>query len=138
MIWAVLDTNTLVSGMGWNGPPSEVVDLALGGRFTLITSRPLLDELGTTLQKPKLVPYFPDPLSIVLLVEALSVMVEPSTVLHVITDDPADDRVLEAASEGHADYIVSGDKHLRDLGQFDGMPILRPRDFLDLLLGRDR
>lgn len=136
MIWAVLDTNTLVSGMGWDGRPSEVVDLALRGRFTLITSRPLLDELGATLQKPKLEPYFPDPLSIVLLVEALAVLVEPTTVLNVIRDDPDDNRVLEAAGEGHADYVVSSDKHLCDLRQFDGMPILRPRDFLDLLQGR--
>jgi putative PIN family toxin of toxin-antitoxin system len=119
--------------MGWDGPPSEVVNLATGGRFMLITSRPLLDELACVIQYPRLADYFPDPLSIVLLVEALAVMVEPITMLEVIDDDPDDNRVLEAAQAGHADYIVSGDKHLRDLGSFDGTQIVRPAAFLEIV-----
>jgi uncharacterized protein len=132
LIWAVLDTNTLVSGMGWGGPPSRVVDLALEGRFTLVTSRPLLDELLTVIGRSKLAKHFPDPLSVVRLVEAMAVVVEPTTVVNVILDDPADNRVLEAAQAGHADYIVSGDKHLLDLGTFGAMPVVRAPAFLEL------
>ena len=132
MIWAVLDTNTLVSGLGWYGAPSRVVDLAVRGRFILISSRPLLDELAEVIQRPKLAAHFPDPLSHVLLIETMAVLVEPTAKLEVIAQDPDDNRVLEAAQAGHADYIVSGDAHLLDLGLFDGMKILRPHEFLEL------
>ncbi len=132
MIWAVLDTNTLVSGLGWAGPPSEVIDLAIDGLFTILISRPLVDELADVIQRPKLALHFTDPLSLVLLIEAMAVLVEPTETLDVVKNDPDDNRVLEAAQAGRADYIVSGDSDLCDLGTFEGMPILRPSAFLKL------
>jgi predicted nucleic acid-binding protein len=36
------------------------------------------------------------------------------------------------AQAGHADYIVSGDKHLLDLATFDAMPVVRATAFLEL------
>jgi len=41
----VADTNTLVSGFGWGGPPGQVVDTVLSGQVTLATSPALLGEL---------------------------------------------------------------------------------------------
>ena len=45
--------------------------------------------------------------------------------------DPDDDRVLECAVAGRADYIVSGDRHLLKLGSYDDIPILTVRQFLN-------
>jgi len=53
--------------------------------------------------------------------------------LAIIKDDPDDDRVLECAVAGHADYIVSGDRHLLKLGSYDSIPILTVRQFLDTI-----
>ena len=50
-----------------------------------------------------------------------------------VSRDPDDDRVLEAAQAGHADFIVSGDRDLLDLREFVGIPILTPTGFLTLL-----
>jgi predicted nucleic acid-binding protein len=50
-----------------------------------------------------------------------------------ITDDPDDNRILEAALAAKADAIVSGDKHLLDLGTWNGIPILSLADFLSRL-----
>jgi putative PIN family toxin of toxin-antitoxin system len=58
---AVLDTNVLVSGLGWSGPSARIVDAVLVGRCTLITSAPLLDELRRVLAYPKLAAVFPEP-----------------------------------------------------------------------------
>jgi predicted nucleic acid-binding protein len=60
-------------------------------------------------------------------------VVSPQTRITRITEDPTDNRVLEAAVEGQADYIVSGDGHLLDLREHDGIPIVTPRDFLAIL-----
>ena len=54
----------------------------------------------------------------------------PSCPVAAITDDPNDNRILEAALAAKADAIVSGDKHLLDLGTWNGIPILSPADFL--------
>src|SRR5436190_771346 len=53
-------------------------------------------------------------------------LVAPEVVLQVIRDDPTDDRFLECAVTGGADYIVSGDTHLLRLGEYAGIQILSP------------
>ncbi|MGH3368413.1 MAG: putative toxin-antitoxin system toxin component, PIN family [Nocardioidaceae bacterium] len=133
MIWAVIDTNTLVSGMGWGGAPGRVVDLALAGRFVMVSSRPLLDELARVLERPKLAGVFAKPAEIVRLVEAASVVVEPTKALEIVAADPSDDRVLEAADAARADFIITGDHHLLELEDFRGTRIIRPRGFLEAL-----
>lgn len=58
-------------------------------------------------------------------------MAEPRIVLDVIPDDPDDNRVLECALAGHADIVVSGDHHLRNLGSYADIPIITVRQFLE-------
>lgn len=53
----------------------------------------------------------------------------------MVTEHPADNRVLEAAQAGHVDYVVSGDADLLNLHRFEGIEIVRPREFLDLMEG---
>ena len=50
--------------------------------------------------------------------------------LTVISADPTDNIFLECAVAGKADYIISGDKHLLDLKSYQGIPIVKARDFL--------
>jgi predicted nucleic acid-binding protein len=52
----------------------------------------------------------------------------------VIPDDPSDDKFLEAAVAGNASYIISGDKHLLKLSEFQGIQILKPKDFVQRYL----
>jgi putative PIN family toxin of toxin-antitoxin system len=118
--------------MGWTGTPSRVVDFGLRGLFTMVTSRALLDELADVLQRPRLAEAFDDPLSIVVLIERMSVLVEPTLWLEVVTDS-ADNRVLEAAQAGHADFIVTGDSDLLDLVTFEGTYIVQSTRFLEIL-----
>ena len=60
-------------------------------------------------------------------------MIIPRAVLDGIGSNPDDNRILECAVEGKADVIVSGDHHLRDLKSYQGIPIVRPIDFLRTL-----
>ena len=61
-------------------------------------------------------------------------VVRPKRELHVIDDDPDDDRVLECAVEAGADFIITGDRHLLKLGNYGASKILTAREFLDLTL----
>jgi uncharacterized protein len=127
----VLDSNVIVSGIGWSGPPAKVLDASLDGRLVLVTSGPLLAELRRVLTYPKIAKVIGDvPQNLADLVEDGSVVVVPTSVVDVVEDD-SDNRVLEAALDGAADYVVSGDDHLLGLGSFQGIPIMtcrrRPR-----------
>jgi hypothetical protein len=64
---------------------------------------------------------------------AIALVVEGRVSRPVVQADPADDIYIAAAAEGLADYIVSGDRHLLDLGEHEGIRIVTPREFLDLL-----
>ena len=136
MIWAVLDTNTLVSGFGWpRSIPGRVVDLALAGRFLLVTSRTLLDELDRVLRYPRLAPIFTDPSAVVRAFERAALVISPQVTLSVARD-PADNRVLEAAVEARVDASVTGDDDLLALESYERIPIVPARAFLELLHGQ--
>jgi uncharacterized protein len=131
---AVLDTNVLISAYVFpGGSPDAVYRLALSGGFDLVTSPPLLLELGRVLQqKFEWEPAMAE--SAVTQVARVSTIVEPAAVVSDVEDDPADNRVLEAAAEAKADAIVTGDRHLLDLDTWRGIPILSPARFI----GRQR
>jgi putative PIN family toxin of toxin-antitoxin system len=131
----VLDTNVIVSGFGWSGPPAAILDAALDGRLVLVTSPPLLVELRRVLGYPKLAKVIGEAPRLADLVEVSSVMVVPSRVLAVVSDE-TDNRVLETAVEGAADYIVSGDDDLLELGSFQDILIVRPGEFASKALSR--
>lgn len=132
MTRAILDTNTWVSGLGWGGPPGEVVEAALAGRFEIVTSPALLDELRRVLAYPKLAEVFGDVDEVVELVALASHIVRPAVTRDLVRD-PDDNRVLEAAIAGNADVIVTGDADLLDLQVVEGIRVVTPADFADEL-----
>ena len=124
----VADTNTVISGLLWHGNPRRVPDAAREGRFQLYTSAALLAEVDEVLQRPK----FAQRLSLagvssrtlVLGYAALALLIEPAAIAPVITEDPDDDAVLACAVAARAEAIVSGDSHLLELENYEGIPIL--------------
>jgi putative PIN family toxin of toxin-antitoxin system len=63
------------------------------------------------------------------LIASVAEIVVPKITIDAITADDDDNRILECAVAGKADLIVSGDHHLRDLGAFQNIGIVRPIDF---------
>ncbi len=64
----------------------------------------------------------------------LGKLVHPEIKSNVIKDDPSDNMYLECAIEGEADFIISGDKHLKDLKSYKGIKIIDPVTFLKTAL----
>ena len=132
MIRIVADTNIFISALMFGGVPGSFLDLAFQGSFLLITSPVLLDELDEKLRM-KFELSTTDADLIRSRLEAISQLVSTTTTLAVVKDDPDDDRVLERAIAGQADYIVSGDRHLLKLGSYREIPIITVRYFMDTL-----
>jgi uncharacterized protein len=123
---AVLDTNVLISAFVFpGGAPEDVYRRGLDGRITLITSPPLLSELGRVLtEKFAWDAGFVE--EVLAQLVRIAIVVDPTEHVADITDDPPDNRVLEAAAEGQATVIISGDRHLLTLGTWRGIRILTP------------
>lgn len=134
----VLDTNVIISALlSVGGPPAQIIDLWESGVFGVATSAPLLDELKRALDYKQVKKYLklaPDEINTLLgRWSTISIYVEPEVELDVVEDDPDDNRVLECAIAAEANYIISGDKHLLDLGEYQGIEVLPPAGFIVLL-----
>ena len=124
------DTNIYISALLFGGLPGAFLDLALFGSFTLVISPAILDELeGKLLVKFKISQA--DVRAIRRKLETVAEIVTPTKAIYAVKDDPDDNRVLECAVVGAAYVIVSGDKHLLEVGTFQAMPIIKVRQFLD-------
>ena len=62
-----------------------------------------------------------------------SQVVEPSAKLNIIKEDSDDNKVLECAKEGKAEYIITNDNHLLKLKEFEGIRIITPAEFFKLI-----
>ena len=105
----------------------------MGGKFVLVSSMPIIDEIVRVLMAFK-VPLEPEDISwwesLILEKSSLAFPVEHFT---VVKNDPDDDKFIEAAVEGNAQYIVSQDKHLLNIKDYNEIKILHPDKFLKLL-----
>lgn len=134
----VLDTSVIISALlSAEGPPAQIIDLWKAGVFDVAISTPLLDELKRALDYPQVKKFqkmTPDEINTLLgRWSTISVYVEPEVALEVVEDDPDDNRVLECAVAAKVNYIISGDKHLLDLGEYRGIEVLPPAGFIVLL-----
>ena len=127
----VADTNVFISALMFGGLPGRFLDLALLRRFTLVTSKALLDELDEKL-RGKFAVSERDALAIRAKLEATAAVVDPEFGLNAVIEDPDDNRVPECAVAGRADLIVSGDRHLLRIGCYEGIHLVTVRQFLEI------
>lgn len=136
---AVLDPNVFISALiSPMGSPAKVVKAWLGGAFELVASPLLLAELERALGYPKLRERVNEADTgelLDLLRAGADMRDDPSEAPPVRSSDPGDDYLIALAASSKA-VIVSGDRHLLDLG--DGLPVYPPTAFLALIEGGDR
>ncbi|MCD6555040.1 MAG: putative toxin-antitoxin system toxin component, PIN family [Anaerolineae bacterium] len=138
MIRAVVDTNTLVSGIiSPLGAPAQIIRRWQRGDFLLLTSPALLAELRRVLEYPRIVDRLgwsgEECTQFVKGLETLALVTPGALRLPGVTRDPKDDPVVACAVEGEAGFIVSGDQDLLVLGTHKGVRVVTPREFLTLL-----
>lgn len=139
MIRAVLDTNTIASGAArfrdGISPPVLILQAWALERFEMLISESLFSEVVRTLSKPYFVARVEPEIHVATLAalrnEATPVAL--TTTVSGVATHPEDDLVLATAVSAEADYLVTGDKKLQQIGQFRGVSIVSPRDFLTLL-----
>ena len=139
MLKVVLDTNIFVSSLlSKAGRPAMAIDAWRPSRYLLVTSPSIISEIKRVVEAPSIRKKYGlgrDPIArLILLLEKDTIVVPGlSTVAGAIPKDPTDEMFLSAALDAKADLNVSGDRHLLDLGEYKGVPILTVRQFLELL-----
>ncbi len=134
----VLDVNILVSSLIGKGKPRELWLKAVSGEFQLVLSRRIVEEFVQVISRPKFQRYLGER-DVLDFLEALSTrakIVRTRSRLRIIREDPEDNSILAAAYDGRADYIVSGDRHLLGLREFEGIKIVTVERILELLQSR--
>lgn len=134
---AVADTNVYISALNFGGTADEVLTLGRAQAIQLFISPSILQEVeGVLLSKFRW--SAARTRQAIAGIREFAQLVQPKESVHVIKDDEPDNRVLECALEARADVLVTGDRHLRQLGTFRGIPILSPGEFLDVHRGQRR
>jgi uncharacterized protein len=130
----VLDTNVLISGIFFSGPPSEILKAWRNDEVQFALTPEIVDEYVRV--AGIIAEGFPgiEINSILSLIIANSDIVQPPSLPHQICEDPDDDKFLACALAGESDVIVSGDKHLLKLSGYRGIAILTPRAFVSQYL----
>ena len=134
---AVLDANVWVSALLWGGKPAEIIKASEQRKVRLFASEEIVREISQVLNYPKLRKvYEAEEMNHEELIEAVLKVVQFVQVtrrVKVVLEHPADDKFLECALEAKADYVVSGDKHLLKVGNYEKIQVVSVRDFLGVL-----
>ena len=137
----VLDTQALLRGAvaKTESLTARIYSAWRAGRFDLILSEPILAEIESVLQRPEVLEKFHlsvvEARALVALLRRHGRLAQPTRPIQRCRD-PDDDKFLECAVAGAADYLVSSDADLLVLGEIEGIPILDPPAFWQELAKR--
>lgn len=127
----VLDTNVLVSGIFFSGPPSKVLKAWKRSEVQIVFSEEILEEYRRVAEN--LSEKYPS-IDIYPILELLMLngsIIDTSEMDISICADPDDDKFVECAVAGRCQVIITGDKHLLDISGYRGIQALKPRAFVD-------
>lgn len=132
-----IDTNVIISGSLWIGASDKILEKVENQEIELILSKEIINEFSQVLNYEEIKDKIRDKgLEIrrtVGKISSISKLVVPLEKFDIIKEDPDDNIILECAVEGKVDYIISQDKHLLKLKEFQGIKIISPENFLKIL-----
>jgi len=126
----VIDTNVFVSSF-FGGNPRKIIDLWKKGGIILCLSKDVLDEYIDVLQRVGLKHENEIEELLSLFAKGLNILFTTKTPdIRAVKDDPEDDKFIECAVALKAEVIITGDKALKAMGEYMGIKILNPQQFL--------
>jgi len=139
VIRAVLDANVVVSAfLRPAGQPGEILRRWVEEAFFQVVLSPeILEEIRGALFRPRVRQRIDRPDEEIerrlIQIELLAETMRDPPEVRGVPSDPDDDKYLATALATRADYIVSGDRHLLSIGEWEGVRIVGPREFLRIL-----
>jgi len=130
----ILDTNVLISGIFFSGPPSDILKALRKGDIQIVLSSEIADEYVKVANI--LATDYPgiEINSILTLILTNSEIIQALAMPHQVCEDLDDDKFLACALAGKCSVIISGDKHLLKLSGYRRIDIFTPRIFIERYL----
>ena len=125
----VIDTNVFLSGLFFGGNPEKVLRLWQAGKIEVLLSPELAAEIILKTKKFNSEQKFLEEWAFILSSGTTHILVKETVSL---CRDPKDNILLALTKQGHADYLITGDKDLLSLKTLASTRILSPREFLDI------
>ena len=128
----VIDTNVVASAIFFGGKPKEVIDNVMTNQIDAYASAEILEEYTETVEYLK--DKFPGkkPKVPLIDIEAKCRVIDVSTKIDVCRD-PDDNKFIECAMDSKCYYVISGDKDLLTVREYDGIEIVTVAEFLEIL-----
>ncbi len=126
----VINTNLFVSSF-FGGNPRKIIDLWKKGKIILCLSKNVLDEYIDVLQRVGLKDEDEIEELLSLFSKGQNILFTTKTPkIRIVKNDPADYKFIECAVALNAEFIITGDKAFRILGEYRGVKIVNPQQFL--------
>jgi putative PIN family toxin of toxin-antitoxin system len=130
LLKVVFDTNVYISAILASGTPRvALLESFSREEIGILISEPILSEIERIIRLKIRRPYG-EIMAILMAIRQNTTLISPELELSVIAEDEADNRIVECAVQGKAQYIVSGDHHILSLKEYRGIKILSPTEFL--------
>ena len=129
----VIDTNVLISALlKANSGPASIVSLWRSGEVELVVSLEVIDEIARVLDYPKIKKRVSseEAARFLTLLYTSATIVQSDEKVAAVDADPDDNKFVALALASGAEYIVSGDAHLLDVGTYQDIEILTPAQFI--------
>ena len=126
----VLDTNVTISALFWEGNPRTIYDLVRQGKLIMLLSDDMEKEFIRVLGYEKFGLLPQEIMPFLRNLRSHARHVETKSKISLVIADPTDNIFLECASDGGADVIISGDRHLLNMQDYRGIEIVRAGEFL--------
>jgi len=130
----VIDTNIFVSSFFWGGHPREVFERVINGFDELIITDEILKEIMSVMSSSKFNVNKNEIEDYIRIIEKYSKNIVTNNVPISISRDKNDDKILQCGLDGNVDYIITGDKDLLVLKEFETIKIINPKNYLEIVL----
>lgn len=127
----VIDTNVLISAFMFSGMPNQVLQEVIKEKCDLYLSHEILNEFLHVLSRPKF--QLTEPQVKLFYEELIHItnIVYPQKKLKIVKVDPSDDILFECALEAGSGFLISGNRHVLNIGHYRTTKVITPREYID-------
>jgi len=128
----VIDSNIFISSFFWGGHPREIFERVINGLDELFTTDEIINEITSVMNSGKFAVSSNEIKAYVKIIEKYSKKVVSKNAPKPISRDKNDDKILQCALDGNVDYIITGDKDLLVLEEYETIKIITPKSYLTI------
>ena len=129
----VIGSNIFVSSFFWGGHPREVFERVINGLDELFITDEIKKEIFSVMSSSKFAVKISEIEDYIKIIEKYSTNIELKDIPKSISRDKDDDKILQCALDGNADFIITGDNDLLVLKEYKTIKITKPKNYLELV-----